>query len=159
MANVKQTDVASDQNSGKSISQSAKSGNNSPPSSRLTLNTKPSKLSMPGLRPHTEPVSGSINNEGESMIAVGSKTSARKGENEQLRSQSIASAVTALNDFVQSERRDFEFSVSEEEGVSVIRIVDRKSGELIRQIPGDEVFDLARKLNGREPLRLFSALV
>lgn len=158
MANIKQTDVAGDQNSGSSITRAANSGKKLPLSSRSNLNTYSLDSPEPAIGPHSEPVANSQSDR-EPTREVTAEAGGLRSENEQLRSRSIASAVTALNDFVQNERRDLEFSVSEEAGVSVVKIINRKSGELIRQIPGAEVVDLARKLNNREPLRLFSALV
>lgn len=158
MANIKQTDVASDQHSGSSITQAANSGKKLPHSSRLHLTAYSFESPEPDIEPHNESVAVTVSNK-ELTPATQAEAGGLSSENEQLRSRSIASAVTALNDFVQNEKRDLEFSVSEEAGVPVVRIIDRKSGELIRQIPGAEVVDLARKLNDREPLRLFSALV
>lgn len=158
MANIKQTDVASDQHSGSSITQAANSGKKLPHSSRLHLRAYSLEASEPVIEPQNASVASRVNEE-EPRPQTAAEAGKLSSENEQLRSRSIASAVTALNDFVQNEKRDFEFSVSEEAGVPVVRIINRKSGELIRQIPGTEVVDLARKLNDREPLRLFSALI
>ena len=71
----------------------------------------------------------------------------------------VASAVTKLNDFAQHIERDLEFSVINEAGISVVNVINRHSRELIRQIPGDEAVDLARKLNDQDALRLFSVQV
>ena len=68
----------------------------------------------------------------------------------------INEAVSELNNFVQSEQRDLMFSVDEGSGDVVVRVVDRTSGELIRQIPNDVVLDLAAKARDNEPLQLIS---
>lgn len=158
MANIKQTDVARDQGSGSSIAKAASSGKLLPGTAAQRLNAYSSNSAAFGIGPHNEQAGLNESNEG-SLAGTTGKQGGTSSDNEQLRSRSIASAVTALNDFVQNEKRDLEFSVMEEAGISVVKITNRKSGELIRQIPGDEVVDLARKLNDREPLRLFSALV
>ena len=80
-------------------------------------------------------------------------------ENEQTPEDMLASAVTQLNDYVQNEQRTIEFIVDEEAGLTVIRVTDRESGELIRQLPGDEIISLARKLNEQNTFNLFSAKV
>ncbi len=67
-------------------------------------------------------------------------------------------AVASINDYVQSIQRDLQFSVDDELERTVIRVVDRDSGELIRQIPEEVFLDLARKLKEDGELRLMNAL-
>jgi len=55
-------------------------------------------------------------------------------------------AVESLNESVQSHRRSLRFSVDEDSGRTVIRVVDPTTDEVIRQIPPEEVLDLARHL-------------
>ena len=158
MVDIKQTDVARDQGSGSSIAKAASSGNVLPAKAAQRLSAYSSNAAAYDIGPHNEHAEFNESNEG-SLAGITGEQGRTSSDNEQLRSRSIVSAVTALNDFVQNEKRDLEFSVMKEAGISVVKITNRKSGELIRQIPGDEVVDLARKLNDREPLRLFSALV
>ena len=68
-------------------------------------------------------------------------------------------AVAKLNDYVQNTERKLNFQLDEEAGVTIIRVFDRQSDELIRQIPTEEAVSLAQKLNQEEPLLLFSAQV
>lgn len=68
-------------------------------------------------------------------------------------------AVAKLNDYVQNTERKLNFQLDEEAGVTIIRVFDRQSEELIRQIPTEEAVSLAQKLNQEEPLLLFSAQV
>ena len=56
----------------------------------------------------------------------------------------IEQAVTEINEYVQSIQRDLHFSVDEESGLTVVRVRDKESGELIRQIPEDVFLNLAR---------------
>jgi len=64
-----------------------------------------------------------------------------------------------LNGCVQKVQRDLEFSVDEQAGVYVVKVIDRHSRDVVRQIPSEEALEVARKLNDQEPLRLFSAQV
>lgn len=68
----------------------------------------------------------------------------------------VGQAVAELNDYVQSEKRDLFFSVEGKTGETVIRVVDRESGELIRQIPNQVVLDLAEMVKQNEPLQLIN---
>lgn len=71
--------------------------------------------------------------------------------------QSIEQAVTEINDYVQSVQRDLHFSVDEDSGETIIRVRDKESGELIRQIPEDIFLSLAQNLKDNQPIHLFDA--
>ena len=72
--------------------------------------------------------------------------------------KSLQSAVASVNDYIQSIQRDLRFSVDEELEQTIIRVVDRDSGEVIRQIPEDIFLELARRLNDDGEFRLLNAL-
>ncbi|MBM3348837.1 MAG: flagellar protein FlaG [Betaproteobacteria bacterium] len=59
--------------------------------------------------------------------------------------ESIEKIAADLQKFVQSMGRDLNFSVDETTGYHVVRVVDQSSGELIRQLPSDELLKLARE--------------
>ena len=52
-----------------------------------------------------------------------------------------------LQDFVGSLNRGLEFSVDEDSGRDVIKVIDRNSGETVRQYPSEEVLDLVASLS------------
>ena len=58
----------------------------------------------------------------------------------------LKEAVTKINDFVQNVNRDVLFSVDEGSGRTVIRVLDADTGDLVRQIPNEEVLALAAHL-------------
>ncbi|MDJ0833358.1 MAG: flagellar protein FlaG [Gammaproteobacteria bacterium] len=58
----------------------------------------------------------------------------------------LEEAVNRINDYVQSVQRDLSFSMDDATGRTVIKVMDRSSGEVIRQIPSDEVLALATYL-------------
>ncbi|TQV84143.1 flagellar protein FlaG [Exilibacterium tricleocarpae] len=66
-------------------------------------------------------------------------------------------AVADINRYVQKVSRDLLFSVDDDSGRTVIRVVDRESGDLIRQIPEDIFLRLARNLKNNEPIHLVNA--
>lgn len=61
-------------------------------------------------------------------------------------STDLREAVSEINDFVQNVQRDLSFSLDEGSGHTIIRVIDTKSGELIRQIPSEEVLAIASQL-------------
>lgn len=58
----------------------------------------------------------------------------------------VAEAVGQLNDYVQNIQRDLHFSIDDDTGRTVIKVVDSQSEEVIRQIPPEEALVLARHL-------------
>jgi len=73
--------------------------------------------------------------------------------------QAVENAVSKLNEYVQSTARTLNFQVDDDSGKTVIKVYDRESDKLIRQIPNELVLELARKLNEEEPSLLFEAQV
>ncbi len=65
--------------------------------------------------------------------------------------------ASALNVASQSIGRDLRFEVDMESGRSVIQVLDRETGEVIRQIPPEKA-DLYSAGNGAVQLRLLDAL-
>ena len=49
---------------------------------------------------------------------------------------------------MQNQKRALHFSVDEGSGRTVIRVIDPETAEVIRQIPPEEVLNLARQLEG-----------
>jgi flagellar protein FlaG len=60
--------------------------------------------------------------------------------------QVVEKAIAHLNDYVQSIQRDLEFSMDEGSGATVVRVIDRTTKTVIRQIPSDVALRLARNL-------------
>ena len=65
----------------------------------------------------------------------------------------VERAVAKLNDYVQSFQRDLRFTVDEDLGRPIVRVIDRSTQEVIRQIPNDVTLRLARNLNALEDAR------
>lgn len=65
-------------------------------------------------------------------------------------SNDLQQAVSKLNDYVQNIQRDLQFSIDEESGAMVVKVIDSKSDKVIRQIPTEETLRLARSLTARD---------
>lgn len=59
----------------------------------------------------------------------------------------LNSAVKATRDFVGIVNSSLEFTVDEDTGTSVVKIVDKETKELIRQIPSEEMLSIAKALD------------
>ena len=66
-------------------------------------------------------------------------------------------AVAQMNEYIQSEQRDLQFSVDEASGQTVVRVTDRETGDLIRQIPNEVFLTLAEQARKNEAIQLISA--
>jgi len=70
----------------------------------------------------------------------------------------LKEVVSEMNDFVQSVQRNLSFSLDEGSGHTVIKVMDTESGELIRQIPSEDVLAVASQLRDvREMLEVSSS--
>lgn len=60
--------------------------------------------------------------------------------------EQVDNAVTSIQSFVQNIRRDLNFSVDDSSGRVVVKVTDRASGDVIRQLPSEEALRLAESL-------------
>lgn len=65
----------------------------------------------------------------------------------QISSEQLEKVAQNLQDFVGEMNKGLEFSVDKDSGRDVIKVIDRKSGDLIKQYPTEEVLDLVSKLS------------
>lgn len=69
----------------------------------------------------------------------------------------IKAAVAQMNEYIQSTQRDLQFSYDPDSGQTVVKVLDRSSQEVIRQIPDEIFLKLAKTLGPDEPLPLVRA--
>jgi flagellar protein FlaG len=72
--------------------------------------------------------------------------SAAVAEQREKLEQQLETAVSRINEYVQSVQRTLEFTVDEESGKDVVRIIDKQTEEVVRQLPSDEVLAMARNI-------------
>ena len=65
---------------------------------------------------------------------------------EELEDQSVDKAVEQLNAILASMDRHLRFSVDKPSGRTVVKVIDNKSNEVIKQIPPDEILSLSAKI-------------
>ncbi|WP_409278287.1 flagellar protein FlaG [Pseudomonas defluvii] len=70
--------------------------------------------------------------------------------------EKVKSAVKEIEKFLASNRRNLEFSTDEESGKIVVKVIASETGELVRQIPSEEVLKIANSLSDVNSL-LFNA--
>ncbi|MDH3637355.1 MAG: flagellar protein FlaG [Gammaproteobacteria bacterium] len=70
----------------------------------------------------------------------------------QVNERDLGSVVESLNAIAQTVRRQLEFSVDQDSGRTVIKIMDFDTQEVIRQIPPEELLRLSQLLNDAQGL-------
>ena len=63
-----------------------------------------------------------------------------------LNENEVEGVVGDLRQYVQNLQRTLQFSVDEESGQTVVRVVDSETKEVIRQIPAEELLRIAHRL-------------
>jgi flagellar protein FlaG len=61
--------------------------------------------------------------------------------------EQLENVAQQLQDFVGNMNRGLEFSVDKDSGRDVIKVIDKKSGDLVKQFPSEEVLSLVAKLS------------
>jgi flagellar protein FlaG len=79
----------------------------------------------------------------QAQTALAGDPSARNpGEAEKLQT-----AVEKIQEFIRETASDIEFSIDEDSGRTVVKVIDRETEDIIRQIPSQEMLDLAKALD------------
>jgi flagellar protein FlaG len=61
--------------------------------------------------------------------------------------QQLEAAVKAVQEFTRPMAGNLEFSLDDETGKTIVKVVDSTTKELIRQIPSEEMLEIARALD------------
>ncbi len=74
--------------------------------------------------------------------------------------EELSQLVSQINDYIQNIQRNLEFSVDEDTGLTVVKVINKDTEEIIRQIPPKEVLEMASKIKEQaEETLIFEAQV
>ena len=59
----------------------------------------------------------------------------------------VNDVVDHINQAIQSLSRNLNFSVDKDTGITVVKVLDTETNQLIRQIPGDEILSIAKAID------------
>jgi flagellar protein FlaG len=85
-------------------------------------------------------------------VATVATAAAKQPEDQALARESLDSAVASISAFVQGVQRSLDFSVDDTSGEVVVKVTDRDSGEVIRQLPSEEALRLSEQLESLRSL-------
>jgi|APDOM4702015023_1054809.scaffolds.fasta_scaffold104206_1 flagellar protein FlaG len=94
-----------------------------------------------GVNPGAPAVSGGPASAVASSPPIFTAVSAAEPRNEQLKQ-----AMSAVNKFIEP-AGNIEFQIDEQSGRTVMRLVDKETGSVLRQLPSEEMLALARALD------------
>lgn len=80
-------------------------------------------------------------------VAATAKSAGADNSNTSDNSDKLKMAVQEIEKFVQSVKRNLEFSIDETSGKVIVKVIASESGEVIRQIPSAEAMKLAESLH------------
>ena len=77
-----------------------------------------------------------------------SQGSSDQADNQQreVTGEALRQAISDVESFLQVQNRDLAFSIDEDTARSVVTVIDGQSGDVIRQIPSEEVLALAARI-------------
>ena len=91
------------------------------------------------------------------LAAVAAKPQPQEAVNPKAIEEKVQAAVAQMNEYIQSTQRDLNFSYDPDSGETVVKVLDRTTQEVIRQIPDETFLRLAQRMSIEDPGMLFSA--
>jgi flagellar protein FlaG len=103
----------------------------------------------PALPSNTRSVVQPSNAEGvrETTSSVQSNARTEQSKDAQVRPEELKSAVEKVQAFVSATTSDVNFSIDKDSGNTVVKVIDRSTKEVIRQIPSKEMLEMAQALD------------
>lgn len=69
-------------------------------------------------------------------------------ETEEISAEQLEAAIDRLNELMKDGQRSLAFSVDKEQDEVIVKVMDMKTNEVIRQIPNEEALKFAKNLEG-----------
>lgn len=64
----------------------------------------------------------------------------------QVSNEQLEAAASTMSDYAKSMNRNLDFTIDEDSGQTVIKIIDTESDEVIRQIPNEDALEMAKRM-------------
>lgn len=117
----------------------------------------PAQVSPVSVSPQAGSAKGQKTGNDLPLAAVAAKPEPQEPVNTQAIEERVQAAVAQMNEYIQSTQRDLNFSYDPDSGETVVKVLDRSTQEVIRQIPDETFLRLAQRMSIEDPGMLFSA--
>ncbi|GGM97523.1 flagellar protein FlaG [Shewanella xiamenensis] len=97
--------------------------------------------------PAKEPVVGEVELKDRSIASVAEQVSEQKTSDNEQDPSKLTQVATELSDMMSMMRKGLSFKVDENSGQAVVTVLDKDTGDVIRQMPSEEALALAEKLS------------
>lgn len=92
-------------------------------------------------------VRGATVERGSNPVAVEKNSRETQVENREPDLEALQDSISKINDSIQAIRNELHISVDQDSGRLVVKVIDAENGETIRQIPSEELLQLAQQLS------------
>lgn len=93
------------------------------------------------------------------VAAEAAKPLPQEPVNSQAIQEQVQAAVKQMNEYIQSTQRDLNFTYDPASGDMVVKVLDRATQEVIRQIPDQIFLRISQSMAPEQPGQLFNASV
>lgn len=90
-------------------------------------------------------------------VAEAAKSIPQETVNSQAVQEKVQAAVAQMNEYIQSTQRDLNFTFDPDSGETVVKVLDRVTQEVIRQIPSEIFLRLAQQMAIDDQVSLINA--
>lgn len=97
---------------------------------------------------NTQQVNQQVNQNQQAAIAEKQSQAAEAQEAQKLTAEEVQDVVDKLNDFMQGQQRNLNFSVDKDTDNLIVKVMDTQTEEVIRQFPSEETLKLAKHIEG-----------
>ena len=121
----------------------------------LTHTNKPAVVEKVSPVPVVAPIMGSSEN-GKNQSTNAATAVQADVAGEEVSNAELDETVQDLNEHMQAVQRELHFSIDQDSGHTVIKVMDLATQQVIRQIPNEEALKAARSLGEGFDIKLFS---
>jgi|SRR5690554_5091176 len=79
-----------------------------------------------------------------------SEAQQEEAQPKEMKMAALADIIQELNDAIPLEARQLKFTLDDASNRTVVSVIDKESGEVIRQLPSEEALELARRLREQQ---------
>jgi len=119
--------------------------------SQLVAGMTRSVASGQGPKPRPEQVApATVQSPPRGSAEQASKAQSVKPEENPVDPKALQDAVERANKAMQQMANNLEFSVDDDTGIRVVKVVDKASGDVIRQMPSEQMLEIAKSIEGMQ---------